>query len=246
MSAEDITAWSALIAALTGVMWPIIAVGLLIAFRDPVMRALSRISEDGGTVEVFGVKIDVGKATEEQQALIEDLQEQVKLLRGAIGADAKHSASPVTTPPPPPVDNGFGGVVDMYSSTRDPEAPPPRRAHPRLLWVDDYPENNAVLVASLRNRGFEIDQVRSTAEAIAHFAPARYDAVVSDMGRPEGRDAGVALTATIRPEAAIPILIFCSDGGVREFGDRAHAAGANIVTSSATVLMDNLRDLQAA
>ena len=114
---------------------------------------------------------------------------------------------------------------------------------PRLLWVDDHPENNAVLTASLRSRGYVIVEVLDTASALEAFVPGAFDAVVSDMGR-DRADAGVDLTERIRKrDAAVPILIFCSIGAKRIYGGFARLAGATLVTESATLLTEKLEQL---
>lgn len=249
MTAESITALSSLIAALTGLLWPIIAVGLLIAFREPATRALKRFSERGGSLEVFGLRVEV--ATEQQQVLIEDLQKQVTELRRAVGLD---KLGP--TPPPNPSDvfgferradsagaelpEKYGDAAGGRTSVVANRAVK-RSRHPRLLWVDDHPENNALLAASLTRRGFVIDQATTSAEALARHASGGYDAIITDMGRDgaDGRtDAGVDLTRRIRAaDSAIPILIFCSSAGVERESGAAIAAGADLITSSTTQLV---------
>ena len=287
MAVEQITAVTALIGAVTGMLWPVIAVGVLFAFRGPAMRALNRVSDDGGTIEVFGVKVNVGKATEEQQRLIEDVQQQLATLRDAIKLqgeigprrDSDRQSSfldpstlaprpPAAPAPPPmaaaPIDDPFmplsqpmamaphpevaagAGSTTSFGSAGSPAivAPVARSATPRLLWVDDHPENNAVLMASLRNRGFIVVEALTTADALDRFTPGGFDTVISDMGR-DTADAGVTLTERIRArDGDVPILIFCSIGARRIYGPFALRVGATLVTESQSVLMQHLLELQ--
>jgi len=285
-----IIAVTGLIGAITGILWPTIAVGVLFAFRRPAMRALNRVSDDGGTIEVFGVKVNVGQATEQQQKMIEDLQKQVATLRdavrvqGEIGPREPTFLNPSTMAPRPPAPvsppASSATARDDGRSTMDAGLPPPaqaaaqppldgrmaappatalaskpglaqsaaptlRCAAPRLLWVDDHPENNTLIAASLRARGFIITDARDTASALACFAPHAFDAVISDMGR-DIPDAGAMLTRQVRTlDGDVPILIFCSDIAARTYGAAARAAGATLVTASTTLLMAQLFALQA-
>ena len=216
--------------------WPAVALLALLVFRSPVLRALDRIADAGGTIEVFGVKIGVGKATEQQQGLIEDVQKQLKLLSDRIdalhGIDAGAAPGPVDTVEAPALRQGA--------------APDAKRAHPRVLWVDDYPENNSLIVASLKNRGFDIATALSSDEGLAALRRGHFDAVISDMGR-RSDDDGVTFTRAVRGfDPAIPILIFCSARAAARYGQQARDAGATIVTDSATVIGQSLLALQAA
>lgn len=249
-TAAHFTEWTALITALATLMWPVIVVAALLAFRRPALRALEQVTQSGGTVEVFGVKVNVGKATEEQQALILDLQKQVHELHkhlagGAAGTGvARPSASGLGRSDPRLDDRGLG---DRGIDDRRPVIPA-RAVHtnPRLLWVDDEPDNNLVLVASLRQSGFVIVQEQSTEAALQRFAPGDFEAVVSDMGRGSNRTAGIDLIRAVRAkDAAIPILIFCSWRAASGYREQALAAGANAISESATIIMQELRSLQA-
>jgi CheY-like chemotaxis protein len=240
------------------------------------MRALNRVSDDGGTIKVFGVEVNVGKATEEQQRLIEDLQKQVGTLRDAIDVQTGNSpVAPSVLDPSRPRSEPHVEPVGPESATKlgspvsnaeavgaapaepdcllkprpnvlfNPHSPARLRpAAPRLLWVDDHPENNVLIAASLRQRGFIIVDAIDTAAALDRFVARGFDAVVSDMGR-DTADAGVTLTQRIRAlDFDVPIFIFCSVGAARIYGDFAQKQGATLVTESATLLMQRLLELQ--
>jgi CheY-like chemotaxis protein len=75
---------------------------------------------------------------------------------------------------------------------------------PRLLWVDDHPENNCAEAATLARLQIEVEPVRSTAEALSRLAAATaqgrpFDLVVSDWSRhDEGPLAGLRLLQALR------------------------------------------------
>jgi CheY-like chemotaxis protein len=226
MTGEQLKELSAFVSAAASLLWSVIAIVALLMFRGPAMRALNRVTESGGTVEVFGVKVNVGKATEEQQVMIEDLQKQVQALRDKVGL-GQGAATAGKSP---------GGVP----------APEPR-VNPRILWVDDKPENNAVLVASLVNRGFQIEQSLTTEDAEILFDAGEFDIVISDMGRGADRAAGLGLIKALRRRnTSVPILIFSSNKAAAVYREAALAAGADLITDSATLLLEALMKLKAS
>ncbi|MBN8509328.1 MAG: response regulator [Burkholderiales bacterium] len=121
----------------------------------------------------------------------------------------------------------------------------------RVLWVDDNPENNALLVDQLERMGVSVDAVKSTDDAKRRFdGGARYAAVVSDMGRTEGGrrvdDAGVVLVRELKARfPALPVFVYCSPQALTTFGDAARAAGVDHITSSGTRLLSELRAVLA-
>jgi len=78
----------------------------------------------------------------------------------------------------------------------------------RLLWVDDEPRNNRGLVTILRSLGAEVDQVRATDDALKLLHRHHYDVVISDIRRPEGDDAGIAMVSRMKDEGVFKWTIF--------------------------------------
>ncbi len=121
----------------------------------------------------------------------------------------------------------------------------------RVLWVDDNPENNALLVDQLERMGVSVDAVRSTDEARRRLdGGARYAAAVSDMGRTEDGqrvdDAGVRLVRELKARfPALPVFVYCAPQALTAFGEAARAAGVNHITSSGTRLLSELRAVLA-
>jgi DNA-binding response OmpR family regulator len=73
---------------------------------------------------------------------------------------------------------------------------------PRVLVVDDDPAIAEMLARALARRGYRVDAVMSTKEALALFEAQPHDAAVVDLVMPE-RD-GMDLTNTLR--ARVPGL----------------------------------------
>jgi CheY-like chemotaxis protein len=122
-----------------------------------------------------------------------------------------------------------------------PSAPTTVRPAPHsILWVDDHPENNAVLADSWRREGADVEIARSTSEAMRLLEGRRYGLIISDMGRRESNvdvpDAGLRLLANVR--ATDPGTPFVLYGNVAQFADAARAKGATMVTGSTFELME--------
>lgn len=119
-----------------------------------------------------------------------------------------------------------------------------------ILWVDDYPINNALTFEKLESDGHRVDRALSTREGLKLFSQRSYDVVISDMGRKEASsdvpDAGVVLTTALRKsDPNIPILIYCSKRAHELHGQRALDAGATHITSSAVDLYGHIADALA-
>jgi len=145
-------------------------------------------------------------------------------------------------------------VVDLRRQIDDlrrqvaggPPTPPPERRAAAVLWVDDRPENNALLIDQLMTDGVQVDVARTTEEGLALASRRGYGAVITDMGRWEdGRYhtmAGVDFARRLRASGdSTPLLVFTSGRATREHGDEARAAGAEAVTSSGVDLIGFLR-----
>jgi CheY-like chemotaxis protein len=117
-----------------------------------------------------------------------------------------------------------------------------------VLWVDDHPENNAILADSLLRDGVRIDTALSTDEALARLRRHRYAAVISDMGRAEDGadvpDAGLRLLDAVRrTQPALPFVIYCGERSALTYRDRALAAGATAITASPAEVVTQLQRL---
>jgi len=70
---------------------------------------------------------------------------------------------------------------------------------PRVLWVDDRPENNQHERAALEALGISVELSISTREALDKVETlGPYDVIISDMGRPPDARAGYTLLDSLR------------------------------------------------
>ena len=208
-----------LVDAIAGLVWPILAVGLVCRLF-PVVRKI--VESRSFSIKVGGMEITVQQATEQFRLGLEDLQQKVEELRSRSGQKA-HAA----------------GLV------HEDENPSPRR----IAWVDDNPVNNAYEIAWLRNEGVEVVELKSTADAMRTLVGNQVSvrAVISDMVRREGGTrkyrAGIDLVRKLRTaKLKVPIFIYSSIKALAHSREEVLAAGANGATASSVELHELLRE----
>ncbi|NRR33568.1 response regulator [Oxalobacteraceae bacterium] len=174
-----------------------------------------------------GKEIEVDELTRLQQTALVDLQETVAHLV---------LATPQT----------------MTASAAEAEARSAiQPARGRVLWVDDNPNNNTLLVEQLTREGALVEQVTSSALALKALGRNHYDVVVTDMARREdGRDvreAGIELIRKIREtDPELQVVVYCGRRMADLYGRAAEMAGARLVTSSGTRLIAVLNRILGA
>jgi len=85
--------------------------------------------------------------------------------------------------------------------------------HMRVLLVEDNERLAGAVAQHLKGAGFAVDRVGLAAEAAAALATARYDAIVLDLGLPDG-DGMRILEATRNRGDGTPILILTARDGL--------------------------------
>jgi CheY-like chemotaxis protein len=180
-------------------------------------------ADEGIMVNVAGASLTVTEVNAQIRSAIGDLQSQVLVLR------EQQTAGPVPA-----------GAAMFRSAVQNPTVR-------SILWVDDYPKNNSVIIDHLNQMGIQVVTVESTAQALRLLDGGRFDRIISDMGRAGdvgGEKAGIEMVKKIRgsqaPYRDIMIVIYCSTTATRRFGDEAKAAGAKQVTPSQTELIEAL------
>lgn len=117
----------------------------------------------------------------------------------------------------------LGRIVRKAVATR--LARPPRR--PRVLWVDDRPDNNVQERERVLARGQLVYELAtSTDEGLAAARGSLFDVVISDMGRPGDRRAGYTLLKGLRREGNLVPFVIYSAGRKPEHVDEALRLGA--------------------
>jgi CheY-like chemotaxis protein len=198
-----------LITALAALAWPLVFAVLLLKLFEPIRALVESARARKFTIKVAGNELTMEEASEQQRVLLTDLQNKLAQFERGL---APQEARPA--------------LLEQKPSGK------------RILWVDDRPKNNSFLVASLEDRGVHVDTALSTEAGLEALKNGRYDAVISDMGRPEGEKAGIDLARKMKTVApGVPIFIYCGKWGATHLREEALAAGVTQITSSGSSLM---------
>lgn len=86
-----------------------------------------------------------------------------------------------------------------------------RASRSTVLWVDDNPNNNSYERQALEALGVSFVLAQSTDEALKKISRQRFDAIISDMGRPPDSRAGYTLLDKLRSSGdQTPFIIYAS------------------------------------
>jgi CheY-like chemotaxis protein len=248
-----------LISAIASLLWPLLVIVVLLVFGRQLLSKLR--SSDDVTLEIGGQRLNFKQATDQQSDMITDLQREVASLKrrldyvdsvpwreGAVsrsGAEEAERETPGNVSQDPPTFFEYAGAAVPRSEDTSwmPEEQERRISVPTprsILWVDDHPENNAMLAESWRRDGAVVEIARSTSEALRLLGGRAFGLVISDMGRRESDvdvpDAGLQLLMKVR--ATNPGVPFVLYGNVGPFGADARAAGATLMTDSTFELVE--------
>lgn len=246
-----------LISAIAALLWPLLVIVVLLVFGRQLLSKLR--SSDDVTLEIGGQRLNFKQATDQQSDMITDLQREVASLKqrldhaasvpGGTPSQAGERTPPGYVWPTPEAET----AEESEGAVREPDdtswmleeqerriSAPTGPALRSILWVDDHPENNAVLADSWRRDGARVEIARSTSEALQLLESHAYGLIISDMGRQESDvdvpDAGLRLLTKFR--MTDPITPFVLYGNVGPFAVTAKAAGATMVTGSTFELME--------
>ncbi len=220
-----LTGLADVIRALAALTWPAILATALFFLYDPIKNV---IQDRGLTVKIGDLEVSISDVVKEQNSLVEDVWNDLEELRTRVSALEPRSAN--------------GGPISTGGISRLPEGENIGTKVTSVLWVDDHPQNNAILVEKMRRTGVRVDIALSTREAEVAAATGRYSVVITDMGRTEPGStiknitAGLDLIKSLRQSnIPTPIVVFSSRSRIVETD--AYGAGAQYVTNSWTELM---------
>jgi CheY-like chemotaxis protein len=114
--------------------------------------------------------------------------------------------------------------------------------HAPILWIDDYPVNNASIIQSFHDLSIDVDTALSTESGLQMAKARDYGLVISDLSRFEGgcedRLAGLHLTQRLREGGnPVPVIIFATKRA-SQYRQQLEEAGAALVTNRASELIE--------
>lgn len=206
--------------AIAVLLWPLIVIVLLLSFRKQVAGLIETARSRKFTVKVGEMELSMEEYNKQQSELIKDLQNQVAALQKV---QERKREDPGAVPFPAP-------SIPAKLSTRS------------VLWVDDCPRNNAVLIQNLTDAGITITTALSNREALGKLRAQTFDKLITDLSHAENGapnpTAGLELVKSVRVmHEDLPIYIYTSAEKAEKLFVEAQEAGANQITGSATILM---------
>lgn len=106
----------------------------------------------------------------------------------------------------------------------------PGKGQPKkVLWVDDDPASNANERRAMAAYNIDFELARSTAEALDKLQHSRFDAIISDMARPDDKRAGYTLLDAVKG-SGVPFFIYAGSGAVHHAAE-ARSRGATASTN---------------
>ncbi len=216
--------------AMASLAWPLVALIVFLALRG---RVLGLFTRNNLTIKVAGMELSVADAAKNIGEQVADLQKRVALNeQGSSPNTLDPATDSVTKDLNKPLESS---QADNVSSKRD-------FAYKTLnqfsiLWVDDFPSNNAFIIGLFQSSGFLVRTVLSTHAALIEIKHQTFDIIISDLGRVEDGTnnpfAGLDLIKSIRQtDKKTPILIFAGSRGIENKAELVRE-GADEVTSSA-------------
>ncbi|WP_193317024.1 response regulator [Janthinobacterium sp. FT14W] len=188
-----------------------------------IKRADSMVKNESVRLE-SGKEIEVTELSRLQQKSLDDMQEAVTQLLLAHPPDC-------------------GGTVAALAGM-----PAAQKPASLVLWLDDHPRNNTLLVEQLERENIKVEQAVSMRQALAMLQQKHYALLITDMARAENgrriKDAGVHTVREVRQsQPALPIVVYCSKDTLASYGTEAEAAGARFITTSGTSLLATVNKL---
>ncbi|WP_271614282.1 response regulator [Bradyrhizobium sp. CCBAU 51627] len=177
---------------ITAVAWPAVGIYLIYRCGSALRDFLSDMGE--GSLKVLGVEASAKRRF----------------------ANAVATAEIARTAPPnhPPSDFTFWkDVLGKSWQTAELLAgtiPIEETDGKHILWVDDNPDGNIHERHALEALGITVDMAIDTDDAMNKLAERHYDAVISDMARPEGPRAGYELLDRMKAKKISPPFIIYS------------------------------------
>ena len=195
---DDVVSVIDAIGRLVAAIWlPLILVFVLLRYRVPLGQFFEDIGEF--SINAFGVQATVKRKT----------KEATEALQAAATARATKSA---------PADANARSLNPLAAANTISVAAVAQAITPRVLrkageaivlWVDDDPSHNVHERQALEAVGVEFNLAKTTEEALVLATGRRYDAIITDMGRPGDNRAGYTLLQKLREAGdRTPVVVY--------------------------------------
>ncbi len=197
------------VSLIQALVWPVVILFVLYLLRGHLGSLIRNAHEF--TVNAFGVQATMKREHVEAAALL-----------GA--AEARRSGAS-TSNGTPPDENNIRRIADSISEAAA-QTDSRQRSRALVLWVDDNPSNNVYERKSLEAFGIRIIVSTSTEDALEVGRQTKFDAIISDMGRPPDPRAGYTLLDKLRTlNIDTPLIIYAGSNAPEHKAEaRRHGA----------------------
>ena len=200
----------AIVSLAQALCWPVIVLLVIVYFGTPLKRFLRDVGEFTFKAGTAGLEATARRQQFEAAAL--------------LGAASAKSGTPPTEKLVPDEEKAreIASVVSQAVRPRIIR----RLSEASVLWVDDNPSNNLYERRALEALGIRFTISTYTEDALEKMRPNRYDAIISDMGRPPDDRAGYTLLAEKQKLGDKAPLIIYSSSNLPEHKAEARRRGA--------------------
>ncbi len=109
----------------------------------------------------------------------------------------------------------------------------------RILWVDDNPANNTLLVEQLKKMNYTVDIATNNQAALSELAYKAYEIIITDIARDKEAENGVNLLKKLpRQIAREDVIIYTSPDDEKKYGKEISGMGYYQVITKAADLVD--------
>jgi CheY-like chemotaxis protein len=158
-------------------------------------------------------------------------------VRGSIKELCEKISSAIARVPTPLPPNRDAALQAASNTVKSQEPPKLAKAQKRILWVDDKPNNTIGERKAMEAYHVDFTLALSTEEALEKLRASRFDAIISDMGRPPDSRAGYTLLGRLRASGNLTPFFICSSSNAKEHVDEALSLGAQGSTNSGAELI---------
>jgi CheY-like chemotaxis protein len=216
------------------VIWPILLMVAVTYFAPALQDFVKHLGE--GTIKGPGFEISGKRQLDATAAITTASVSRLNLTANLSPDDTKALQDQISKSI-----TGSAKAVNALNSAATQSTKQARQ----ILWVDDTPSNNTYEKQAFESLGFTVTNALSTDEALDQVRRRKFDLIISDMGRPEGRQAGYDLLAKLKDAGVNAPFIIYTSANTPEMRQEALRRGAFATTNQPDELIHLAADALA-
>ncbi|HWR26464.1 MAG TPA: response regulator [candidate division Zixibacteria bacterium] len=206
------------VSLIQAIIWPVVLLVIILYFKTSLKSFISNIGEFNLKAGSSGIE-----ATAKRQQI------EAAAMLGAASArksnELEGDQEPLNEDKVREIASLISDSVTSYSASR-------KLNEASVLWVDDRPENNIFERKSLEALGIRFTISKSTGDALEKLRLHRFEAIISDMGRPPDPMAGYTLLDALRKSNIKTPFIIYAGSNKPEHKEEAKRRGAQGSTNN--------------